>query len=295
VDGFEQLRWLLTKAALQGEGVELELKSTTGANKRVLLPLDQLQVGDVSAELYRQIGITAPWSEPVIGELQSGGAALRDGLQPNDRISRLNDLPVLDAASLRQRIRESGVGKAGRIETQRWLIDRPGVGLMELAVTPDWVSDDRGGFGRIGAYVGKMPDMVWVSYPLPQALDMGLARTWDMSALTLRMMGRILTGQASIKNLTGPISIAEYAGKSAQMGLAAFLGFLGVISVSLGVLNLLPIPMLDGGHLMYYLWEWLSGKPVPEPWLDRLQRAGLAVVLLMMSVALFNDVARLLG
>jgi regulator of sigma E protease len=123
----------------------------------------------------------------------------------------------------------------------------------------------------------------------------GARRTWEVSILTLRMMGRMVVGEASLKNLSGPLTIADYAGKSASLGLTQYLIFLALISVSLGVLNLLPLPVLDGGHLMYYLWEGVTGRSVSDAWMDRLQRSGVALLLVMMSIALFNDVTRLFG
>ena len=123
----------------------------------------------------------------------------------------------------------------------------------------------------------------------------GVVKTWEVSWLTLKMMGRMLIGEASLSNLSGPLTIADYAGKSASLGLTSYLTFLALISVSLGVLNLLPLPVLDGGHLMYYLWEALTGRSVSDAWMERLQRGGVVVLMALMSVALFNDVVRLAG
>jgi regulator of sigma E protease len=149
--------------------------------------------------------------------------------------------------------------------------------------------------GRIDAVVGTPPAMVTVRHGVVDGLWLGAKRSMEVSWLSLRMLGRMLIGEVSLRNLSGPLTIADYAGQSAQQGLTYYLGFLAMVSVSLFVLNLLPLPMLDGGHLMYYLFEGLTGRPVSEVWLARLQRGGVAILLLMMSVALFNDVARLLG
>jgi regulator of sigma E protease len=149
--------------------------------------------------------------------------------------------------------------------------------------------------GRIEAVVGSRPQMDLVSLGFAEGLWRGVERTWEMSAMSLRMFGRMLIGEASLKNLSGPLTIADYAGQSAELGLAYYLGFLAVVSVSLGVLNLLPLPMLDGGHLLYYLIEGVTGRPLSDLWTARLQRGGFMVILLMMSLALYNDVARYLG
>jgi regulator of sigma E protease len=183
---------------------------------------------------------------------------------------------------------------AGPVLAQRWTLLRAGV-QVEHEVMPRTVRDGERSIGRIDAYIGAPPAMVEVRLGTLEGLQQGASRTWEVSVMTLKMMGRMLVGEASVRNLSGPLTIADYAGQSAEQGLAYYLGFLALVSVSLGVLNLLPLPMLDGGHLMYYLFEGLTGRPVSDLWLARLQRGGIAVLLLMMSVALFNDVARLLG
>jgi regulator of sigma E protease len=148
---------------------------------------------------------------------------------------------------------------------------------------------------RIDAALGSNLAFTKVSYGPVEGFTLAIAKTWDVSKLSLSMLGKMLVGQASIKNLSGPITIADYAGRSAKLGWVYYIGFLALVSVSLGVLNLLPLPVLDGGHLMYYLFEGVTGRPVPEQWLERLQRGGVAIMLVMMSLALYNDLARLVG
>jgi regulator of sigma E protease len=137
--------------------------------------------------------------------------------------------------------------------------------------------------------------MTTVRFGVLEGFTQGVVRTAEVSWLTLKMMGRMVIGEASIKNLSGPLTIADYAGKSASLGITSYLLFLALISVSLGVLNLLPLPVLDGGHLMYYLWEGVTGRSVSDVWMERLQRGGVVILMAMMAIALFNDVARLAG
>jgi regulator of sigma E protease len=199
---------------------------------------------------------------------------------------------VVDGQQLRELIRHSVDN--GKGVSENWRVQRGGQ-VVDLQLQPDVVEEGAARIGRIGAYVGAPPEWVKVRYGPIEGLEKGAVRTWEVSLLTLRMMGRMVIGEASLKNLSGPLTIADYAGKSASLGLTQYLVFLALISVSLGVLNLLPLPVLDGGHLMYYLWEAVTGKSVSDAWMERLQRGGVAVLLVMMTIALFNDVTRLFG
>ena len=178
--------------------------------------------------------------------------------------------------------------------TQHWRVERHGQ-MLTIVVVPDVVETEEGNIGRIGALVGGAPAMVVVQKGLWASLEAAVAKTWEVSVLSVQMMAKMLIGQASLENLSGPLTIADYAGKSASQGLTQYVLFLALISVSLGVLNLLPLPVLDGGHLMYYLWEGVTGHPVSDVWTERLQRVGIGLLLVMMSIAILNDISRLGG
>ena len=293
VQSFEDLRWLLTRGALEGLTVRLDVRSPLGAGHReVLLDMSEIGSREADAQLFRKIGIVGPWTRPVLGEVMPQSAAERAGLREGDVVLGVGASEVVDGQQLRELIRQSVRGTEAL--AQPWRIERAGQ-VMTLTVQPDAIAEAAGTVGRIGAYVGAAPEFVTVDYGLLDGAWGGVVKTWDVSVLTLRMMGRMVIGEASLKNLSGPLTIADYAGRSASMGLTQYLVFLALISVSLGVLNLLPLPVLDGGHLMYYLWEGVTGRGVSDAWMERLQRGGVAVLLLMMSIALFNDITRLFG
>ena len=287
------LRWQVTQAVLGARPLHLMVTDAQGhGQRRVQLDLDTLGAREVDAQLMKRIGLGAPFSEPVLGETKPGGPAAKAGLRAGDRVLSIDGQAIVESTRIRELIRASGAD--GTARPMQWRIERNGQAL-DIAVTPNIATDGTLTVGRIEAYPGQPPQMVKVSYGAVEGLTRAVTRTWEMSTLTLKMLGKMLIGEASLKNLSGPLTIADYAGHSVQLGLAYYLGFLAVVSVSLGVLNLLPLPMLDGGHLMYYLFEGLTGRPVSDLWLERLQRGGVAIMLMMMSLALFNDMARLLG
>ena len=293
VRSLNDLRWQMTQHLLDGQPLQLQVSDAAGRGLRQLrLGLDELGVQEMDATVVKRIGLGAAYSEPVLGEVKPAGPAASAGLRSGDRVLKVDGQPISDAQALRERIRAAV--RDNQAQAMAWQVERA-ERLIEVSLTPRVVRDGDKVVGRIDAFVGKPPALVKVQLGVFDGLSQGVARTWEVSAMTVRMMGRMLVGQASLRNLSGPLTIADVAGQSAQLGVAYYLGFLALVSVSLGVLNLLPLPMLDGGHLMYYLFEGLTGRPVSDLWLARLQRGGIAVLLLMMSVALFNDVARLLG
>ena len=293
VESFERLRWFLTQGAVEGENVRLLVKLPSVAQEtEVLLKTAALKTMEPNAEFFVKLGMASPFSRPVLGDLVAGGAAEKAGLLRDDEVLAVGSTLVVDAQHLRQLIKSSVIN--GTAMSQPWRLER-NQREIELSVTPELKREGEMLFGKLGAYVGARPEVVLVQYGALEGLWRGIEQTWEVSSLTLKMMVKMVTGEASLKNLSGPLSIAEYAGKSADLGLTSYLVFLALISVSLGVLNLIPLPVLDGGHLMYYLWEGLTGRTVPEIWISRLQQVGMFFIFAMMLTALFNDITRLLG
>jgi regulator of sigma E protease len=288
---FQDLRLNLLRAGVAGDALTLELAD----GRSVQLDAAPMQTEDLEQDMLRPLGIARydPEIAPVIGQLLPDGAAARAGLQPGDRVIAANGKSVANWQDWVQQVRQHPA-KPLRIEYERQ--GQRG----ELTVIPETVDEAGQRIGRIGA--GPKVDestlamlMTEVRYGPVDALWQGAVKTWDMSLFTLEMMGRMVVGQVSWKNLSGPLTIADYAGQSAALGWISFVGFLALVSVSLGVLNLLPVPLLDGGHLMYYVAEVFTGRPVSERTMEIGSRIGMILLLLLMSFALFNDLQRLIG
>jgi regulator of sigma E protease len=262
------------------------------ATRDITLPLDTLGKSELDQDAAARIGLTAPYAPALIASVIPAGPAARAGVQAGDIVERIDDAAVVDAQALFQRIRGSAAD--GQARPMAWRVLRAGNPLT-LTVTPRVVTEDGHSIARADVSIGGTYATELVHLGPIDSMTYGAQQTWRHAVLSLRMFGRMLTGKASVKNLNGPITIADAAGKSAKRGLADFLAFLAQVSVGIGVLNLLPIPVLDGGRLLYYLFEGATGRPVSAPWQTWLRYGGVFAILLLMSLALSNDLVRLLG
>jgi regulator of sigma E protease len=283
----------LIERVLAADAVRLELRGPSGHERTVTLDLGALHVDHVGrGELLQRLGALPQTVriEPVIGQVLPDGPAAAAGLAPGDRVLALDGVPVTDFAELVQQV------QARPGTPILFTVDRAGTRL-ELSIRPESRPQGDRHVGRIGA--GHDPAAVIdprepavERYDPLTALVRGVDKTVTIAGMTVGVLGRMLVGQASVENLSGPIAIAEYAGRSALFGVTAFVSFLAAVSISLGVLNLLPVPPLDGGHLLNYLVEFVQRKPLSEAAQMRLLQMGLMLLMILTAIALTNDLAR---
>lgn len=294
ISSSQDLRWHVAKAAIERRTLQLET-----INERNEISAHRLDLsgvgGDVDASLMERVGLMPflPAIPTVIGSVDAGSAADQAGVQVGDRIVRIDGQPVNDWSAMVDVVHARG----GR--TVDLVVERAG---REQVLTATIAEVEEGGkrFGRIG--VRPEPDLglrerlfVEVRHGVFESFGLAVGQTWDTALFSLKAFGRMITGELSWKNLSGPVTIADYAGQSAAMGASHYIKFIALISISLGVLNLLPIPLLDGGHLMYYTIEFFKGGPVSERIMEIGQQVGLAILLMLMAFAFYNDINRLFG
>jgi regulator of sigma E protease len=297
VRSWSDLRWKMLGAAFDHRRIVLSARDGHGTFE---FPLDLRDVAekDVDDDFMSHLGFEPGGGKLIVAGVQPGSAAQRAGLAAGDRLLSIDGTPTDNATAFIAYIK-THAGKPVTLQVERGgeaVQGGQGGKAEELRVVPLVQRDDTTGqqVGRIGAELATQVPSIDVRYGPIESVQLGARRTWDLAVYSVRMFGRMITGEASLKNLSGPVTIADYAGKSARLGPSAFLSFLALVSISLGVLNLLPIPVLDGGHLLYYLVEAATGKAVSDRWQLVFQRAGLACIVALSAIALFNDLARLI-
>jgi len=290
---WNDLRWLLLQKAAEQESVELEIINEQNeiSVRRLLLSAVSEQGWEGDGLERLGIGFYRPEVPPILGNVVAGGPAEHAGLKAGDKVLSVNGRPIAFWHELVIHIRDSAESSL-HLE-----IERQGQ-IAAVDVVPESISERGRVVGKIGVAVAESGDIrrevrTFVNYGFFEAGGKAIAETWDKSIFSLVMMGKMLTGEVSWKNLSGPVAIADYAGKSAKLGLDYYIKFVALVSISLGVLNLLPVPMLDGGHLMYHIIEVIRGKPLSERAMEIAQQIGVSLLFVLMAFALFNDLNRL--
>jgi regulator of sigma E protease len=295
IPSWQELHWRLLNLALKHGEVKIEAQSASGTALFHVLDMSSLEAKDLDSEFLDKLGLHLyqPVVLPVIGNVAEDSVAQRAGLQQGDHILRANGAAMQRWMDVVEVIR-AHPEQAVQLDVQR------GALTLQITVVPQAVAESGKTVGKIGAGP-KVDEAAWqamfieVSYGPLEALTQSLRKTWETSVISLEMLGKMVMGEVSMKNLSGPITIADYAGQSAKMGVVAYLSFLALISISLGVLNLLPIPLLDGGHLLYYVAELVKGSPASELAWEIGQKIGIALLGTLMVFAIYNDINRLVS
>lgn len=292
VKSVQQLRWRLLRDQGRSEVTLLLARGNVpGEPVSRKLSLAGMSEEDWESDPLAKLGLRIDLGPPVVDSVLPGKPAAAAGIVAGDRIIAIDGVPVHSPGDV---ARITGAHPGGPLA---YRVERAGRRL-DVSLTPEAVEEGGRKVGLAGVRLRVDPVAatrlaIVVRYEPLAALGAGFAKTGELSLFTLKMLGRIVTGGASLRNISGPLTMADIAGASAQAGVLVFLGYLALISISLGVLNLLPIPLLDGGHLLYYLAEIVKGSPVSDHTLEVGQRIGMAMLAVLMALALFNDVSRL--
>jgi regulator of sigma E protease len=294
VQGWSDVRWQLVQLSVEKTAAKLELvhanEGPSGGNRisTATIPASALDADGLEGDFLGKLGLGLARSQTTLGQVESGGAGQQAGLQPGDRILAVDGKTIADGDAFVNLVRASPATALSLT------LLRAGQQLA-LMVTPASIVRDGKTIGQIKVEIASGIEMVTLRAAPLQAVSQAVVRTWDSGILQLKMLGKVITGEASLKNISGPITIADYAGQTARIGLVTYLGFIAAISIGLGVMNLLPIPVLDGGLLMYYSVEVLTGRPVSERVGQLGQRLGIGLLMSLMMVAVFNDIVRLVS
>jgi regulator of sigma E protease len=290
VASWQDFHWLLLKSSLNHESVEVRGLSKQQVEKSHPLNLSALRKAQANNDAFASLGFTPQqvMMPARIGEVVSGSPANNAGLQIDDLIVAVDKQSIATWQDFVGYVRLHA-GQELAVQILR------GESALTIRIKPAVQMEQGVAVGHIGAAVKMQASGLTVQqYSLPEAMMKAVEKTWDTAVFSLQMLIKMLVGQASWQGVSGPVTIASYAGQSANMGIKVFIGFLALISISIGVLNLLPIPVLDGGHLMYYMVEILTGKPVSESVMVMGQKVGLTLMGLMMIIAFYNDITRLI-
>lgn len=293
IGNWTDLGLALANAAQERQPIPVKVRTPGGADETRVVHFDQLPPHPSDQALFDLIGLTPLQHSlpPVVGKVVPGSAAQAAGLQPGDRILSINGTQVADWNQLTATTR-----KDARADHPLALVLERAGQRVSMSLQPRLTQEPDGSkVWAMGIYAAPKTakyDTVLRRGPLAAIPD-AFGQMWDLTATTVRMLGHMVTGAAALSNISGPISIAQYAQTSAEMGPAWFLYFLGIISLSLGIMNLLPIPILDGGHLLYYLIELVKGSPLSDRAMAAGQYMGMALLVMLMGLAFYNDILRI--
>jgi regulator of sigma E protease len=283
VQSWAELRWEMIRAVMDKREADLQLRGAKGDSYRAVLPASRVGALDVDSDVMSTLGMQMWRPRPVVEQVLPAGPAAQAGVRQGDVLAAIDGKPLADFAEFKAAV-GAAPGRTLQLDVER------GGKLLRLALTP--VRDPASGEGMAKLMLAMPVEMVTVQSGPIAALERGARRTWESMAMQVKIIGKMIMGDVSLKNVTGPVTIAKVAGQAASYGAAPFLELIAIISIGLGVMNLLPIPILDGGHLLYYSLEVLTGRPLSERFAEMAQRVGAGLLFMLMALAVFNDLVR---